>query len=112
MKTLKTSLLIAALVLSSVLSATTVKKEKSVTNLTEEIGTLLQNPNFEVGEDITASVDIILNKEHEIVVLSVDAPDSSIDRFIKKRLNYKHVETLNTIEGEPIKVPLRFTAKK
>ncbi|MBT8259841.1 MAG: hypothetical protein KJN82_00885 [Bacteroidia bacterium] len=111
MKTLKTSLLIAALVFSSVLSAAPVKKDKSTT-LTEEIGTLLQNPNFEINEDITASVNIILNEEHEIVVLSVEAPNSKIEGFIKNRLNYKQVETFTQNEGELINVPVRFTSKK
>ena len=112
MKTMKTSLLIAALVLSSVLSATVVKKENSAVTLTEEIANLLQNPGFLVEGDVTASIDIMLNKDHEIVVLSVDAPNSTIEGFIKKRLNYKSINNFYLQENKQMQVPLRFTSKK
>lgn len=112
MKKLQASLLIAALVFSSVLSASVVKKENSAVTLTEEIGTLLQNPDFKVEGDVVASVDFMLNKDHEIVVLSVDAPNSKIESFIKRRLNYKSINNFYSKEDKHIKVPVRFTEKK
>lgn len=112
MKKLQASLLIAALVFSSVLSAAVVKKENTAVTLTEEIGTLLQNPNFTVDGDVTASVDIMLNKDHEIVVLSVDAPNSTIEGFIKNRLNYKTISNYKANDASHVIVPVRFTEKK
>jgi hypothetical protein len=112
MKKLQASLLIAALVFSSVLSASVAKKENSAVTLTEEIGNLLQNPDFKVDGDVFTSVDFILNKDHEIVVLSVDAPNSKIEGFIKKRLNYKSISNFYSKEQKQLKVPVRFTEIK
>ena len=112
MKKLQASLLIAALVFSSVLSASVVKKENSAVTLQEEVGALLQNPDFIIEGDVIASVDFMLNKDHEIVVLSVDAPNSKIERFIKKRLNYKSIRNFYSKEQKYLKVPVRFTEKK
>jgi len=112
MKKLQASLLIAALVFSSVLSASVAKKENSAVTLTEEIGNLLQNPDFKVDGDVFTSVDFILNKDHEIVVLSVDAPNSKIEGFIKKRLNYKSISNFYSKEQKQLKIPVRFTEIK
>ena len=54
----------------------------------------------------------MLNKDHEIVVLSVDAPNSKIEGFIKKRLNYKSITNFYSQEQKHLKVPVRFTEKK
>lgn len=111
MKKLQTSLLIAALVFSSVISASEINKESTAVTLTDEIGTLLSNPDFKINNDITASIDIMLNKDNEIVVLSVDANNNKVEGFIKKRLNYKSIKALYLNDSQPIKVPVRFTPK-
>ena len=78
MKTIKSILLVAAVAFSSVLSANTnpnasnpaAAAESNV--ITQEVGKLLQNPYFNVDEEITANVTLTINKNNEIVVLSVD----------------------------------------
>ena len=112
MKKLQASLLIAALVFSSVLSASVAKKENSAVTLTEEIGTLLQNPDFKVDGDVVASVDIMLNQDNELVVLAVNVSDNRLERFIKNRLNYKSISNSQVDKGAHIIVPVRFTKKQ
>ena len=112
MKTLKTSLLALALVVSTVVSATNVKKENSEISLTKEISSLLEDPNFYVNDDIIVNVDIMLNKAHEIVVLTVDTSNEEVESFIKNRLNYRSISDLYAGQPKQLNVPVRFTSKK
>lgn len=111
MRQLKTLLLVATIAFSSVVSASTDlddKRKESATIITEEIGKLLQNPSFIVDEEFVANVTITLNKNNEMVVLSVDAEDVYVQNYIKGRLNYKVVPALKTGQ-KTFKVPIRVT---
>ena len=94
MKTMKSFLLIAAIAFSSVLSASTnpveVNPAKTAESavITQEVGKLLQNPTFLVDQDIYADVTLTINKNNELVVLSVDSEDKMVEGYIKGRLNY------------------------
>jgi len=77
--------------------------------LNEQIDSLLDNYAFEVEEDITAVVKFTLNAEQEIVVLSVQTNDDSLEAFLKYRLNYQKVELENFKEGRTYTVPVRIT---
>ena len=79
-------------------------------NASEEIGELLKNPSFELEVETTAYVTFVVNKESEIVVLSVDSENESMKKFIKQRLNYKKLESANK-QGKEYKIPIRMTAE-
>lgn len=96
MKTIKSIVLVAAIAFSSVLSASTNPTTKAEKNtdakvITTEVSDLLKNPTFLVDQDMTAFVTITINKNNEIVVLSVDAEDETVEGFIKGRLNYNQL---------------------
>lgn len=112
MKTFKTFMLITALVISSVASASIEKGENSVGTVSDQISTLLQNPNFDIPAEVVVNVDIMLNENNEMVVLSVNSNDKMIDGFIKNRLNYKTISISKVKRGEHIVVPVRFKAQK
>ena len=114
MRNLKTLLLVATLAFSSVLSASTndEAKEAQSSMITTEIGKLLKNPSFDVENEITASVTITLNKNNEMVVLSVDSKDGYFDNYIKNRLNYQELPVTLTTGTKTFKVPVRVTPEK
>ena len=114
MKTIKRSVLVALLAFSTVLSASTnpVKTEK-ITNaesnvITQEVGKLLQSPSFVIDEDIFADVTLMINKNNEIVVLSVDSEDEAVERFIKSRLNYSELPDTTIKSKKAFVVPVRL----
>ena len=88
MKTMKSLLLVAAIAFSSVLSASTpdekakTKATAETTAISEAVEQLLQNPTFDVEKDLTAKVTLTINKNNEIVVLSVECERHLIiDKF-------------------------------
>ncbi|RLD28418.1 MAG: hypothetical protein DRI75_06770 [Bacteroidetes bacterium] len=115
MRTIKTLLLVVALTFSSVLVASTnAEDEKGAESvaITEEIGKLLENPRFILEKDVVASVTITINKNNEIVVLSVDTDENYLVSYIKSRLNYNELPvTVNSGEKTFI-VPVRITPEE
>ncbi|MBT8252588.1 MAG: hypothetical protein HKN00_07450 [Flavobacteriaceae bacterium] len=116
MKTIKSFLLVAVIAVSSVLSAstnpdeaTTKKAEAAV--VTQEVGKLLQNPTFLVDHDMYANVTITINKNNELVVLSVDSDDKIIEGFIKGRLNYHALPKALKNKERTFIVPVKIEAE-
>lgn len=108
---IKTILLAAVIATSSVLSATTEPVENAdPTTITQEIGKLLKNPTFEVEKDVLANVTLTVNKNNEIVVLSVDSDNEHVVNYIKSRLNYNKLST--NVNAQTYKVPVRITAEE
>lgn len=94
MKKLNVMLLAVAFAITSFANANTEPKNTTTsTNLTEEIKELLKKPAFKVDAEETAYVTFTLNQNQEIVVLSVDSENASIENFIKSRLNYQKVSS-------------------
>ena len=112
MKQLKTLLLAVLITTSSVLSASNEDKKADSVVITEEIGKLLKDPSFLVDKDIVADVTITLNKNNEIVVLSVDSNELYVENFIKSRLNYKELPATFISKERTFKVLVRVTAKE
>jgi|TARA_R110002110_G_scaffold67094_21_gene183370 hypothetical protein len=110
MKKLSVILVAFALLLGTNVTAAVagLDKEKKVT-ISQEIGDLLTNADMELDYDVNADVTFTINGEGEIVVLTVDTMDSSIESFIKSRLNYKKLQN-ELIEGEEYKVPIIMKA--
>lgn len=113
MKLLKTGLLVVAFAFSSVLFASTNSEDKRAKSVeaTEEIGKLLKNPGFLVEDDITANVIFTVNKENEMVVLSVDSKNATVESFIKQRLNYENLPVALRNGEKTFKLPVRITSK-
>jgi len=114
MRTIKTLLLIVALTFSSVLVASNNAEEKrsETVKITEQIGNLLENPNFLLESDVLASVKFTINKDNEYVVLSVDTENDYIARFIKNRLNYNELPATFKSEEKTFIVPVRITPEE
>lgn len=104
--------LMAAMLLtvgSSFANDNPVKKDKPSKSLTAQIGALLNNNNFtENDEGKQAQVLFTLNDDREIVVLSVEADENtSLEGFIKSKLNYQEVDLANYEEGKKYTVSVR-----
>jgi|GEM_PF-783529 len=112
MRQLKTLLLAVAITASGVLSASNEDKKADSVVITEEIGKLLKDPSFLVDEDIVANVTLTLNKNNEMVVLSVDSNELYVENFIKSRLNYKELPATFSATEKTFKVPVRVTPKE
>lgn len=112
MKQLKTLLLALAITVSGVLSASNEDKKAASVVITEEIGKLLKDPNFLVDKEIVASVTLTLNKNNELVVLSVDSEELYVEDFIKSRLNYKELPLTYSGTDKTFKVPVRVIVKE
>lgn len=77
--------------------------------LTLQIGELLTENSFiHEGNDLLAQVRFTLNKEREIVVLSVATEDEQLEAFVKSRLNYQKVSLTGYEEGEIFAVQVRI----
>jgi len=79
-------------------------------NLSTQIHKMLESNSFDIVDDLTADVRFTINKEGEIVVLSVETEDQSLEGFVKGRLNYQKVDITNYKEGKMYTVPVRITA--
>lgn len=104
--------LMAAMLLtvgSSFANDNPVKKEKPSKSLTTQIRELLDTNDFtENDEGKRAQVLFTLNDNREIVVLMVDADEnSSLEGFIKSKLNYKEVDLADYKEGQKYTVSVR-----
>ncbi|MBZ0326011.1 MAG: hypothetical protein K8F54_00265 [Altibacter sp.] len=109
MKKLQAILLATVLLVGSVASAAVIptKDKKSATS--EEIRVLLTDPTFTVEEDTSAYVTFMLNKEGEMIVLTVETEDAVVESFVKARLNYHKLSTPLEI-GKEYKVPIVLKA--
>jgi hypothetical protein len=110
MKKLSVILVTLVLLLGTNLSAAEAGLDKNKTlTISEEIANLLTDADMVLDYDVNANVTFMINGEGEIVVLTVDTTDSSIERFIKSRLNYKKLQN-KLLEGEEYKVPITMKA--
>ncbi len=100
----------AALLVAGTVTANTIEPANPAKTLSSQIHKMLDKNSFNVEDDIIAEVRFTINKESEIVVLSVDTENAVLEVFVKQRLNYKHVELENVKEGKLYTIPVRITA--
>ena len=116
MKSIKSFLLIAAIAFSSVASAHTNPDEakkaaaENSNAISQQVGKLLKNPTFDVEHDMYAKVELTINKNNEIVVLSVDSEDGIIEGYIKGRLNYSELPVAIKNGQRTFIVPVKLEA--
>ena len=105
---IKMLLLAVAINFSGVMTANNEPTSKDPKSLTEEIQSLLMNPNFILETDEFARVTLIFNRNSEIVVMSVDSENDDVEYYIKNRLNYKKLEIgidkINKTYVVPVKI--------
>ena len=107
MKNVKVFLVALVLFVGTLSSYAAVDPIVKTKTTSEEIATLLENPGFTVEDEINATVTFVLNKNNEIVVLSIDCNNLSANSFIKKRLNYKEIKS-QLVKGKEYNVPVRI----
>ncbi len=110
-KTLKMLVLVATIAFSSTVSASTNLSEKvdEPNLISETVSKLLERPYFQLNEDINTKVEIAINKDKEIVVLSVDTKDKKVENYIKSRLNYKKIPNDVIVDGvEHYTIPIKM----
>jgi len=89
----KINIFLAAIAFLFVNNTAFANNNESGNPISNEIGRLLEKPSLEIEESMDAVVTFIFNENQEIVVLSVDTNDSSIETYIKSRLNYKKLKS-------------------
>lgn len=79
--------------------------------LCAQIHQLLKENAFDLERgDITAEVHFTINKNGELVVLSVETQNQRLENFVKSRLNYQRVQIGTISHGKLYKLPIRITA--
>ncbi len=109
MKTIKMLLLAVAITFSSVLSASTAPKNAQTIAIQSDVAKRLEKPKFILEKDVLTNVMLTVNKNNELVVLSVDSDNQIIVDFIKNRLNYSKVSVTIYDKGKNYIVPVRLT---
>jgi hypothetical protein len=114
MRNLKTIVAILAISLVTTFSTTASEKEPSkiTQKLRTEIVSMLGSEiTLELKSSATAEISFMINKENEIVIISVDSKIDELKSIIKSKLNYKKV-AVKGIEKEKIYIiPLRINNK-
>ncbi|WP_296312451.1 hypothetical protein [Winogradskyella sp. UBA3174] len=102
--------LVVAITFSSELTASTNPIEKAEpASITETVGELLKNPDFQLDKEVNAMVAIFINQNDEIVVLSVDTDNKSVEKYIKSRLNYQKISKTASGDTKSFKIPVKMT---
>ncbi|MGA9639438.1 hypothetical protein [Flavobacterium sp.] len=93
-------LVIAFIMNVTFISAKELNPRKNYAKTSQEISSLL-NPSSSIGElevDVKVKVKVLITSTGDIVVLETNAENTTIDNYIKDRLNYKKLVS-NEIEA-------------
>lgn len=85
-----------------------VKETKTAPKISHQLGKLLSDPYFSIENEIEAEVRFMLNKNNEIVVLSVDSDSKLVERYIKARLNYNKIVVGDEEKSNEYKVMVKI----
>ncbi|WP_127024628.1 hypothetical protein [Flagellimonas beolgyonensis] len=85
-------------------------EEVPVKSLSSQIYEMLKKNQFNVeADELKAEVRFIINEDAELIVLSVDTKNETLEGFVKNRLNYQKVELDKIVPGKVYEVPVRIT---
>lgn len=56
--------------------------------------------------DIKTDLSLMLNNKNEVIVISTDSENESLDNYLKGKLNYQKIDVKGLKKGEIYKVPL------
>jgi len=107
MKTIQ-FLFLAAVLMAQTSFANNNKPVNSPEVVVQHVSTLLENPDFEIEDEILAKVKLIVNNEGQVVVLDILSTDANVKSFIKSRLNYEKIN--GALAGEQFTIPVRLIA--
>ncbi len=111
MKNLKFAVLVMALFLGSqVFAGNSDPNSDNSKAIATEIDHLLKDHEFKLDQDLLVNVSFTVNKENELVVLSVDTKNYGVKQFIMKRLNYKKLNSEFHESMPEYIVPVRIQA--
>jgi len=82
-------------------------------DISSQITKMLDRNRNDFSEDEvneSAQVRFTVNNVGEIVVLSVDTENATLESFVKGRLNYKKLEAANLKEGKLFTVSVRIAS--
>ncbi len=112
MKKIKLLLAVFALSLVTITATATTNEsepKKSSKQLRSKIVKLLgdQVPAYLTnGKDVKAELSLMLNNENQIIIISVDSKSTTVDGYVKGKLNYQTVNVKGLKKGEIYRVPL------
>lgn len=114
MKNLKSIITIFAISLSTVFAASATEKNPSkvTKELRTEIVSMLGKKipiEFKKAEKVELS--FMINKQNELVVLTVDSNQTEFNTYVKSKLNYKKLNPVGAKQGEVYKVPVTLKIK-
>lgn len=69
---------------------------------------LLGNIDFKMEDNLETSVDFLINKKGEIVILEVKSNSPIITNYVKTKLNYKKVFSNPVSSVQIYRMPLKF----
>ncbi|TVZ55056.1 hypothetical protein OD91_0297 [Lutibacter sp. Hel_I_33_5] len=114
MKKFKLIIAIIAISMSTTFSASAndndKRKSKKVvkTELRTQIINLLGTKMpFQIDKNVSAKISFLLNNSNEVVIISVDSNNETVNSFVKSKLNYQTVKVEGIKKGEIYKVPLK-----
>ena len=111
MRNLKSIITIIAISLATTFSTAATEKESSkiTKKLRTEIVSMLGNKiQVEVKENTLAEISFIVNNKNEVVIVSVDSKVEEFNFFVKKKLNYKKINTKGLKKGEIYIIPVKI----
>lgn len=110
MKTLKTVFVaFSILIASSAFATSSTIPSGTPETVTKEMSALLDHPSFLVTQEHTVAVEFVLNKDNEVVVLSVDSNDANVRNFINVRLNRTVLDS-KLEQGKVFILPVKFVS--
>ncbi len=118
MKNLKTLIAIFAISLASVLPASAntgsePSSKNAKTILRTEIVELLGNHKYDLKNKVLeAQVSVMLNNQNELVVVSVNSKNTTINSYVKYKLNYKKINVKGIKKGTVYRIPLKMVPTK
>lgn len=107
MKTLKTVFVALSILITSSAFATTSETPDAIT---KEISELLDHPSFLVTQERSVNVEFVLNKDNEVIVVSIDCENADVRNFINERLNRKVLEN-KLQQGKVYTLPVKFLSR-
>lgn len=109
---MKKLIIVVAIALFTLNVSAAEKPIKPNESLRNEIVNLIgNNVNYDFIENqFTVEVIFTVNNNGEVIILSTNAPNKTVEKTIKKKLNYKKVDFRSSKKGEMYLLPL--TIKK
>ncbi|WP_299105346.1 hypothetical protein [uncultured Tenacibaculum sp.] len=105
----KLVVLVVVMLLSA--SSFAVNENPAKNEIRSKIVELLGKTSFTVSKDVKTSVEFLINKNGEIVILDIDCKNEQVCGYVKSKLNYKKISSELIIKNKVYRMPLVVKAK-